>query len=203
MKRIHTEKKINDCRRGIAVLWLVIWGSLFLTFFCVVLEIANLWQAHVELKNALDAAALAAVKEWGAEGSTLTEDARNSGVTYAAANTVTGKPVVLDPNYDPIIVSPPDPNLNPNQNASCDGNLVFGRITIPGALPEITFNSSLDVNVLGVLPAVRAQATVEVESFCSTLFGFSLFDVSAKSTAYYDILTGEVALVTIDTYTCN
>lgn len=200
MKRIHSEKKINDRRRGIAVLWLVIWGSLFLTFFCVVLEIANLWQAHVELKNALDAAALAAVKEWGAEGSTLTEAARNSGVTYAAANTVIGKPVVLDPNYDPTF---PIPLGNINQNASCDGNLVFGRITIPGAPPDITFNSSLDVNEVGVLPAVRAQATVEVEGFCSTLFGFSLFDVSAKSTAYYDLITGEVALVTIETYICN
>tara|TARA_R110002095_G_scaffold114019_1_gene99534 strand:- start:3158 stop:3760 length:603 start_codon:yes stop_codon:yes gene_type:complete len=199
MKRIHSNTESHNNRRGIAVLWLVIWGSLFLTFFCVVLDISNLWQAQVELNKALDAAALAAVKEWGASGSTLTETPRNSGVTYAAANTVLGDPVVLDPNYDPVIVS--SPNLNPNQNASCDGNLVFGRIEIPTVMvaPPFTFEAGLSTNVI---PAVRAQATVEVQGFCSALFGFSLLKVSASSTAYYDPLTGEVALVTIETYNC-
>lgn len=198
MKQIDSNTGAHNNRRGIAVLWLILWGSVFLIFFCVVLEISNLWQAQSELNKALDAAALAAAKEWGASGAVLTETPRNSGVTYAAANTVIGNPVVLDPNYDGTIVV-----TNPNQNASCDGNLVFGRITTPGAPPGIIFNTSLDVNAIGVLPAVRAQATVPVEGFCSTLFGFTFLNVSAKSTAYYDILTGEVALVTIETYICN
>tara|TARA_R110002111_G_scaffold185031_3_gene250931 strand:- start:55932 stop:56516 length:585 start_codon:yes stop_codon:yes gene_type:complete len=193
MKRIQSNTGSHHKRRGIAILWLVIWGSLFLTFFCVVLEISTLWQAQVELNKALDAAALAAVKEWGASGSALTETPRDSGVTYAAANTVLGDPVVLDPNYDGTIVV-----TNPNQNASCDGNLVFGRINFPIVAP-FTFEAGLSLNVI---PAVRAQATVPVEGFCSTMFGFTFLNVSASSTAFYDPVTGEVALVTINTYNC-
>lgn len=193
MKRIHSDTESHNNRRGIAVLWLVIWGSLFLTFFCVVLEIATLWQAQGELNKALDAAALAAVKEWGASGSVLTETPRDSGVTFAVANTILGDPLVITPNYDPS-----DPVGNPNQNASCDGNLVFGRINFPIS-PPFTFNAGLSLNVI---PAVRAQATVPVQGFCSALFGFTFLDVSASSTAYYDPISGQVALLTIDTYNC-
>lgn len=197
MKRHASDKMKTRNRRGVAVLWLILWGGMFFTFFCVSLEVTNLWLARIELKNSLDAACLAAAKEWGASGSTLTEAARNSGVTYAAANPVLGVPVVLDPNYDGS-----DPVFNPNQNASCDGNLIFGRINYPVVSP-VTFNTSLDAAAVGVTPAVRAQATIEVQGFCSSMFGISLFDISAKSTAYYDLTTGNVGLVDIDTFNCN
>ena len=42
--------------------------------FCFVLEAANMWLARAELENALESAALAAVKTWGDAngGSTFT-----------------------------------------------------------------------------------------------------------------------------------
>lgn len=55
---------------------------------------------------------------------------------------------------------------------------------------------------VGVLPAVRAQATVPVQTFCSSLFGVTFFNVSAKSTAYYDFTSGRVALVSVQNYIC-
>ncbi|HAH45430.1 pilus assembly protein TadG-related protein [Gimesia sp.] len=196
MMRIHSNRKSQSNRRGIAVLWLIIWGSFFLTFFCVVLEIATLWAAQVEVNNAMDAAALAAVKDWG-ERITLpmpddsTEFPRDVGVAYATANPIQGTPAVFTTNYD---VGNPS-----NENLSCDGNLVFGGLITP---PPYEFDAGADALNPAVLPAVRAQVTVPVQGFCATLFGFTVLNVSASSTAYYDTGTGQPVLVHVTTFTC-
>ncbi|WP_299467322.1 hypothetical protein [uncultured Gimesia sp.] len=163
-----------------------------MTFFCVVLEIATLWQAQVEVNNCLDAAALAAVNEWEASGSGSTQIPRNVGIAYAAANPILGSTLTLTDNYNPG-------NL-PNENNTCFGNFVFGGLT--SLTPPFTFDAGADVTVVGVAPAVRAQATVPVQGFCSALFGFSFLNVSASSTAYFDIGSGQPALARITTYTC-
>lgn len=179
MQRISSKYELHQNRRGIAVLWLVIWGSMFLTFFCVVLEIATLWQAHVEVKNSLDAAALAAVKEWRARGFVNpTVIPRNSGVAYAGANPVLGNNVTLDPNY--TVETP----ANPNGNDSPTGEIVFGGLD--GLTAPITFDPNANIS-LGFtfipIPAVRVQKTIPVQGFCSSLFGFSPFNVTASSVA--------------------
>jgi hypothetical protein len=117
-------------RRGSATLWLIIWLPCLLTLFCVLVGVANLWLARVELENALEASALAAVKQWGEAGGGPTLTSRNVGVAYAGANIVRGNSVVIGTNYNPL-------NL-PNENDLCDptdetvnppnGNLVFGAI---------------------------------------------------------------------------
>ncbi|QDU11468.1 TadE/TadG family type IV pilus assembly protein [Gimesia aquarii] len=192
MKRIHFNKESHQNRRGIAVLWLVLWGSLFLTFFCVVLEITTLWQAQVEINNALDSAALSAVKEWGASGLGATQVPRDVGIAYTAGNPVLGVPTTITSNFNGA-------NL-PNENNSCNGNLIFGGLNT--LVSPITFDASADVTLPGGIPAVRAQATVPVQGFCSTLFGFSFLNVSASSTAYFNTATGRVALVRITTFVC-
>lgn len=138
MKQIHSKKESHKNRRGIAILWLIIWGSMFLTFFCVVLEIATLWQAHVEVKNALDAGAMAAVKEWGVSGSgSSTQIPRNVGIAYVEANPILGTSVTLNSNYTAATVA------NPNGNLSCSGDFVFG------ALDKITAPITFDRNAQG------------------------------------------------------
>jgi hypothetical protein len=177
MKQIHSKTDSHQNRRGIAILWLILWGSVFLTFFCVVLEIATLWQAHVEVNSSLDAAAMAAVKEWRATGfanSTLVP--RNSGVAYGDANPVLGEAVGLTTNF--VLAT----GANPNGNASITGDIVFGgldQITAP-----ITFDPTANIPVTPSLPAVRVQKTILVQGFCSALFGFSFLNVSASSVAY-------------------
>ncbi|MCS7303479.1 MAG: pilus assembly protein TadG-related protein, partial [Thermoguttaceae bacterium] len=52
-------------RRGIATFWLLLFVPVFLVLLGLVVNVANLWLARVELETALEAAALAAVKEWG------------------------------------------------------------------------------------------------------------------------------------------
>lgn len=108
-------------RRGVAALWLILVLPVLVLLLGLVIEIGNIWRARVELENALEAAALAAVKQWGsAGGGSGTETARLVGVEYASANTVTGSPVVIDTNWDTGIAT--------NENANCAGDLVFGAV---------------------------------------------------------------------------
>jgi hypothetical protein len=132
-------------RPGWAALWLIIWLPALLVLMSVLLGIANLWLARVELETALESAALAAVKEWGDQGGGETFVARQVGVEFAAANCVRGVPVALDPNYDgPLaaLLGRPFVRLASvaaaagcNENRSCTitasppGNLVFGAIS--------------------------------------------------------------------------
>jgi len=130
-------------RRGISVLWLVIWMPVLLIMLAIVVNLANLWLARVELENALEAAALAASKEWGSGGPTASP--RGVGVTYAAFNTVRGVPLEIDPNLDPA-----PSGSNPNANLTCvvgtsppSGNLIFGAISDTDPANPITFDQGL------------------------------------------------------------
>jgi len=91
-----------------------------LLLFIMVVDIGQMWYARVELENSLEAAALAAVKEWGDANGGDTLVPRQVGLEYAAANTINGIPVAIDTNYNPA--NPP------NQNNTCQGNLVFGAV---------------------------------------------------------------------------
>ncbi len=133
-------------REGIAVLWLIVTLPIFVFLFVGVIMIGNIWLARVEVENALEGAALAAVKEWGDNNGGNTLVPRNVGVAYAAANTVSAVPVEIRTNYDLN-----NTTGSANQNLLCDpvkpdpvngilpgGNLVFGAVTItnPGTPQE-------------------------------------------------------------------
>ena len=138
MHIFNSKKQLHHNRRGIAILWLILWGSMFLTFFCAVLEFATLWQAHVELKNAMDSASLAAVKDWGVSGVGETDIPRDVGVAYTQANPILG--VVYTPQTNLGVVS----GSNPNANDTNTGNFVFGAIN--GVTAPITFNGNAEVS---------------------------------------------------------
>lgn len=196
MKRIDSrQQQQQKNRRGIAIVWLILWGSLFLTFFCAFFEIATLWQAQVELNDTLDSAALAAVSEWKAQqdnSNNDTEIPRQVGINYAASNEVLGTPVSsLTTNYAP--------GNTPYQNSLCSGNFVFGKLTTSG--PNYHFTTATGGGV-GLL-AVRAQATMPLYGFCSAMFGVSFFNVSASSIAYFDTVNGEPRLVQVSSYSCS
>lgn len=123
-------------RKGVAVLWVILMLPVVFLMLVFVAEIGNLWLARVELENALESAALAAVKEWvdASGGSTLT--ARQVAQTVAAANTVRGNSVAIGLNYTAA-------NL-PNENT--DGtfptaNQVFGSLS--STSPTVVFASGV------------------------------------------------------------
>jgi Putative Flp pilus-assembly TadE/G-like len=114
-------------RRGSATLWMVLWLPCLLALFCVLVGVANLWLARIELENSLESAALAAVKAWGEAGGGDTLAPRNVGVAYAHANSVRRDAVAINTNYDFAGVG--------NRNEECavgmappSGNLIFGAI---------------------------------------------------------------------------
>ena len=132
-------------RRGISALWFVLSVPIFLILLAVVLNIANLWLARVELENAMEAAALAAVKEWGDAGGGSTVTPREVGQTYARANLIRCRQVDVTTNLDPS----PAVN-NPNANLTCcvgkcppEGNLIFGAITEDDPNFPVTFNAGV------------------------------------------------------------
>jgi hypothetical protein len=119
----------------------------------VVIEVVHLWLARVELENSMEAAALAAVKEWGdANGGLGTSPARDIGVEFAQFNVVNGFPVEIGPNLGMVLAN------NPNLNKLCDpqksdmdlttlprpdGNLIFGSI-IEQPDGTLIFDASLE-----------------------------------------------------------
>ncbi len=140
-RRCKADHRGSD-RRGMVTLWTILFFPALLFMLIFVVEITHLWLARVELENSLEAAALAAVKDWGDADGGSTLIPRHVGVTYAAANTIDGDPVAIAMNYNPD-------NL-PNENDDCDGNLIFGTIT---SVPELyTFNAALTFNA-GVQPS--------------------------------------------------
>jgi Flp pilus assembly protein TadG len=167
MRNQHPRPLQSTTRRGMATLWLIIWLPVLLVLFCILVDGAHLWLARVELENALEAAAQAAVREWGkaAGGDTLIP--RQMGQAYAAANIVRGDAVVLSENYDGSAV--PGGPVNPNQNLS---------YVLAEALPTANF-------IFGVVndvdtdsnPATPDELVFDAEEAPPTSPGTVLFDV--------------------------
>lgn len=134
--RTATHKRSFQQRQGIVTFWAIVTIPIFLIMLCTVLEIGNLWLARIQLKNALEAGALAAVKNWGDAKGGDTNISRQVAYQFTAANTINGVSVDLssiDANRNYNVA-----NL-PNQNGSCNGVLVFGAITSDS--PEYVFDA--------------------------------------------------------------
>jgi Flp pilus assembly protein TadG len=155
-------------RQGAVTIWTILCLPVILTVLFGTIQMGRLWQARVQLENALEAAALAAVQEWGAlgGGALNVAAAQSAGKTYGRANTVHGIPVDLD-----------------------DGSIVplsawsFGTATPNGTGYDFTPAPSAATQF-----AVVLQATVRVNAFLKWGFGRSIGNstVAAKIAAYYD-----------------
>ena len=189
---------LSHKRRGVATLWLILALPLFLIILGALLEIANLWLARIELKNGLDAASLAAVKEWAeSPGGTDTQPARAVGVNFATANNAGGQPIPLSDNY--LMAG------GVNENDTNDDGLVFGAVDTSD-LTNIEFDAG-EVPSCNILSdpifGVRAQSNIPVNSIFANLLGLPLgpYSIEAKSDAIYDCQIGSPRLVHINQFT--
>ncbi len=174
----------RPARRGAVTLWTILFLPVLVILFAVMIEGVNLWLARVELENALEASALAAVKEWaeggGGPAAGWTDTARGVGRQYAFANKINAVPVAIDKNIGGF------GGGNPNENLSCAGDLIFGAITLES--PYVFDAGEVPSCSAPINFAVRAQATVTVPSLICTFcdIDFGPFQVSACTTAMYD-----------------
>lgn len=114
--RVHSHHTI---RRGIATIWVLVALPVVLTLLVMIVDGGNLWVARMELKNALDAAALSGVKTWG-EGSS-TSQARLDAHDAFNTNTILGTQYVLS------TVEGGCTNGNPAPSATAD--IILGTIS--------------------------------------------------------------------------
>lgn len=149
-------------------MWTVLCIPLILTILFVVAEVSQLWQARVQLENAMEAAALAAVQEWGDTGGGIKNiaAAQTAGRAYGKANLVHGVQVDLD-----------DQSVVPTVAWS------FGSAMPRGS--GFDFTSAPEANSKF---AVVLQATVKVARLCRSILGPAAKDstVTVKIAAFYD-----------------
>jgi len=139
-----------------------------MTMLGVVVEVGRLWQARTQLENALEAAALAAVQEWGQRGGTAEQVGAGKAVgeVYARANAIHGMPVGLD---DPAVV--------------LAAAWAFGTATSGAAGFDFTPDPRAQTNL-----AVVIEATAKVPPLFRSVFGrwIGPSTVTAGTAAYYD-----------------
>ena len=150
----------RSTRAGIAVIWLIAAAPAILVFLCIMVEVANIWNARVKLEVALESAALAGVKVWSdlTEADNVpaphdspgefakTSAARDAAVAAAAANNVAGMSIVLDRDEQ-------DDGIDDvcYDNANCTGDLLLGGFPTTG---------STDFNVTAAVGCGRSTMTV-------------------------------------------
>lgn len=149
--------KFRSQRRGIAVFKILLLIPVLLILLVFVLEIGNVWIARLEFENALESAALAAVKEWGDDiYNADTATPRQVGNTFAQSNTVRWSPVDLSSLDSTLNLDPTDPTGNPNQNANCStGVMIFGAITAMD--PAVVFEA-------GTAPSCGGSGNVFIDA---------------------------------------
>lgn len=127
-------------RRGIATIWVVVAIPAITTLMVVVLDVANVWLAKSELKNAMDSAALSGVKTWGEGGTTLA--ARQAADRASSTNRVLGTSLTLNTAEGGCT----------NNNVSSTGEIVLGAVTDSGS--ALAFNcNTVPACVVGAISA--------------------------------------------------
>lgn len=201
----------RQAREGIAVVWLLLALPVMLILLCLVVEAGNLWLARMELKHALESAALASVKEWGEDDTNGTQIAREVGRQFALGNPVRGTSIQWAPssNYNN--------NPNDNGNAVCsdiltgtfdeNATLVFGAVS---AGQEVIFDSTVmpvdDPDEDESIPyGVRAQTVLEIPSVCSQIAGVPIgpFYIRSEATAMFDTHDPNPRLIRVDQFICD
>jgi len=134
----------------------------------VTVEVGHLWQARVELENALESSVLATVKQWGDQGGGAANipAARAAGLAYASANTLHGVPVDLD-----------------DASVAFSARWHFGRAEACGTGFDFQHNPEATTEL-----AVVLEGTAEVDRLCRPFVGsfFGEPTVTARVAASYD-----------------
>lgn len=176
-------------RSGVATVWVIAGVPAFLTLLIMLTDLGTVWQARAELETALEAAALAGVQQWKiVPADTITP--RNTAIAFAQANTVVGQTFILDSNFS---------GIDPNGNAFCSGDIVFGQIDLAQNFSAGTVPAAPDYF------GVRVRKTVSIASLWTKFAGvtFGPYNVTAQTTAQLPVAAGGTPqLVLLNSFTC-
>ena len=162
-------------RRGLATVWLILSLPMLLAALCLTVDVGKLWVERAALENAVEAATLAAVRQWNDDGAKLDSrsdivSAVQEAVAYAQANLVDGQGLELS-------------------------DRVSGRVRFEfGCIIEGRFHPNVAPNCgRGWRPAVRIAVTdFPITSACGQQWSYS---VSAQSLAVAEC-SGPIRLFT-------
>jgi len=200
--QLQSAKSTTGNRRGIATIWMILLIPVFFTLFGVMIDIARVWVAQIELKTALDAAVLSGVKTWADGGNTVANRAaaRDDTLVAADANTVVGLDSA-NPSFAVALTLDRNETLggDANDNTSPNGEVVLGSLMSTGGGTSFTFCSNTSPGGADAF-SVHARKTVAIFSIWKNLFGITVgqYNVSADSVAAYQ--AGEPRLVRVDVF---
>lgn len=203
MKKQHSKQSVlhqHSRRRGVVLLWLILALPALTVLFGMVVDVGRIWLARIELTNALEAAALSAVKSW-AEADTNDQparaQARQDAIAAAGANTVIGLDMG-NPSSGIALVLAPNENLSnsPNNNDSPIGELVLGAVNSTGTPFE--FSAGIEPTPGNDYFAVRTSKTVQIYSVWANLFGAPVgpYTITSGAVAIYEAGQPRLAHVT-------
>lgn len=160
-------------RRGLAIVWLILSLPMLLAGLCLTVDIGKLWVERAALENAVEAAALAAARQWSDDGAQLRSrsdimGAIVEGIAYGQANLVDGKPLEL-----------------------ADSEKGYAKFEF-GCIKEGRFLAHEAPNCPNQPPAVRVHVRgYPITSACGMKW---TYNVSAETIAVADCLDGRIRL---------
>ena len=144
-------------RRAVSTLWVILLMPVLALLICLVVDVANLWLARVELESTVEATALAGAIDWGRKGGgadTLASRERARAIFESNQIRAVSNTIGLNHSF----------GGDANQNDQCpSGELVFGSIN--RTTTPYTFNANV---VGGCVPV-----TICFDAFKNTSGGVS------------------------------
>jgi hypothetical protein len=177
-------------RRAAVIMWVILAMPVIAVAMVVLIDIARLWVAREEFKNALDAAALSGVKTW-AEGGTFSQ-ARNDANDAFTTNTILGNTYVLNTTAG-TCTNENHPSLE----------IVLGGVTQVGT--NFIFDCNVTPSCPGGVFGVRVRRTISITSISTSLVGLSWgpYNLTAESYALYACPSGPPQLFVNNTFNCT
>ncbi len=188
-RRAHS---LHAPRRGIATIWVLTALPVVLTLLVMIVDGGNLWVARMELRNALDAAALSAAKTWGETSNTA--QARLDAQDAFNTNTILG-------NQYSLSTSNGGGCGNGNSSPSATAEILLGSITSIGS------GFAIDYTGTPVCPGgtfgVRTRKAVSVPSVASAFLGLSInpYQVTCESYAQFACGSGPPRVIHVNSFT--
>ncbi len=185
-------RSLHTLRRGIATIWVLAALPVVLTLLVMIVDGGNLWVARMELRNALDAAALSAAKTWGEGGTTA--QARLDAHDAFNSNTILGSQYSLS-TVETIGCG------NGNSSPSANAEILLGSIATIGT------GFRLDIMATPVCPGgtfgVRTRKSLSVPSIAHAFLGLSVnpYQVTCESYAQFACSSGPPQVIHVNSFT--